>query len=150
MATREEILKTLNSLQIDNFKAIIEIATAQIVERRVQLERLQSFTISKKNRIKSLVNAVAGELAKSAVMDEYATFQTTYGDISGQDSNLDDIIGTIHYTVYGDVKRTKLRQRELSELSFLQAQIGTFADDLKTLEDDLSTLSSDLDAAAAV
>ena len=54
----------------------------------------------------------------------------------------------IHQTLYGDVKRTKLRQRELNELSFTENQINNFVKDLKTLESDLDKLSTDLDTAA--
>lgn len=148
MSTREEVLKTLNSLQNENFKKIIEISKTQVTERRIQMERLQLFTINRANRIESLVNAVATKLETDAVLDEYATFQTTSKSISGQVEDLDEIVGTIHYTLYGDVKRTKLRQRELSELAFQETQINGFVKDLKTLESDLDTLSSDLDAAA--
>ena len=148
MATRAEILKTLNSLQNKNFKKIIEISKEQVIVRRVQMERLQLFTINRANRIESLVGAVDTKLEEDAVLDEYTTFQNTSQSISGKATDLDEMMGIIHQTLYGDVKRTKLRQRELNELSFTENQINNFVKDLKTLESDLDKLSTDLDTAA--
>lgn len=148
MATREEVLKTLNSLQNKNFQKVIEISKSQVIVRRIQMERLQLFTINRANRIESLVGAVDTKLEEDAVLDEYTTFQNTGKGISGKVDDLDIIMGTIHYTLYGDVKRTKLRQRELNELSFQETQINSFVKELQTLESDLDKLSTDLDAAA--
>jgi len=149
MATRLDILRTLNKLQIENFKKIIELANVHIVQRRVQFERLQSFITDRANRLDSIVDAVADKQAADAVLDEYTTFQNTCQTIGNQSDDLDEISGTLHYTLYGDVKKTKLRQRELSELIFFKDKIGIYIDDLEELESDLATLTSDLNSAAS-
>jgi len=149
MATRSEVLNSLNTLQIENFKKVIELAKVSIVEKRVKFERLQSFVTDRANRIESVVNAVAAKQETDAVLDEYATFQRTCQEFGGQSDDLDEVAGTLNYTLYGDVKRTKLRQRELSELSFYESKIGTYINDLEELETDLDTLTSNLNAASS-
>lgn len=149
MATNAEILESLNKLQIKNFLSIIEISKEQIVQRKVQFQRLKTFTTNRANRIQSLVNAVADKLAEDAVVDEYTIFQNTSSNIGGQSDDLDELSGMIHQTVYGNVKAAKLRQRELSELSFQQDKISNFISNLEELESDLTSLTSDLNAASS-
>jgi hypothetical protein len=147
MASQEEILQDLSSMEKDSYKNIIDASKKLSKDKQVKFVMLGAFLNEKLEKTTNLLKYIQDEYKSSDLQTDYLVFRSILTDISGQDDSLDSLNGTISQTVYGDVRVQRQLQRDVSELttrnSLLQVDVlgrlDTFDTDLDDLKNKLES-----------
>lgn len=140
MATLQEIVAELTVAEKANLKATIEISLTLFARRKIQYDKLALFVAKRKDRVSDIVQGWDEIYASRSIPTEYAQFQELSGKLYKKDTTLDDTLGAINKTIYGEVKSYRTLVREKQELLNKVAFIGEIKTLLTNLEDDINEL----------
>ena len=145
MATRQELLQELSSTSVESYKSIIEISKTTATKKRLEYTKIGDFMQRRYQRLLAIDNTY--EEKNSDLSKNYAIFQGISDTLGGRGAtDLDQVNYTINGTMYGDIKKTSARKRQLKDMAIKLTLIGDTMTNLENIERDLDTLKNELDA----
>ena len=117
MATKDETLELLTSLEKDSYRELIDIATENYVSKQIQFDIVSNFIQGRINRLSAINSLIDTKRESDNLSGNYVTFREFNQRIRGKSDELDRWNGILGQTVYGDVRDYRLRKREIIELT---------------------------------
>jgi Mg2+ and Co2+ transporter CorA len=142
MATMQEAVNNLNSLERANLKKIIELSKELFSLRKLQFDRLKNYVQKRQDKVTAILKAWEDSQTNSSIATEYTTFQKSLKTLLKKNSNLDEILGVLNRTAYGEAKQLSGRNREKSELTYYTYLLGTIDSNFSEIQTNINSLNA--------
>lgn len=147
MATEEEVLAYINSLEKTSYIALIDTTTADYPSKKIQYTILGNFITNRINRLAAIQDLIAVKETEDDTSGNFVQFQAALSKISGKVDDLDYKNGLLAQTVNKDIRTRRFMKREIIELTKKRAivtEVGNRYDTYKTDMDDLKNILNNL------
>lgn len=150
MATASEVLKKLSVLDLQNYKDLIEYSKENTKKKRLQITTILSNLQTKYSRLLSLDALIDDALDEEDLPNKYTLYQSASRMISNRGvTSIDSTNRIINTTLYGDIKKRKLRKRQIKVLKNRITFLQTSVTQLTNAETSLDELKAQVEVAIA-
>jgi hypothetical protein len=150
MATASELLKKLSVIDLQNYKELIEYSEDNTKKRRLQISTILNNLQTKYSRLLILDKLIEDKLDDDDLPNKYTLYQSSSRLVTNRGAtSINSANQIINTTLYGDIKKRKLRKRRIKTLKNRITVLQTSVTQLSSAESTLDELKTQIETALA-